>query len=175
MDEDHSDVETRRRRLIEELEAEARRHDRTAHTNEFLVSAFFYISLFFGGLAVVCGLIKSISIPTELISLFAAIGTGATFLAKEAKYRARADWHYSVRDTAKQLIARLNYEMPIPVTRDDVAAISEEWRRRRAELGDKMAAIHGSPPRQRAPSRGKNVNLCTRSRFYDFSRSLTAS
>jgi hypothetical protein len=145
MSEELADVENRKNRLITELEGEARKHEKGASRNQFMVSASFYASLLFGGLAVAAGLIKSIPIPSEVISLFAALGTGATFLSREAKYRAIADWHYAVRDTANQLIARLNYEMPFPVTRENVASISKEWRQKREELGGKMAAINGNP------------------------------
>ena len=109
---------------------------------------------------------KSQLTVTHPISLFAAISTGATILAREAKYRARSDWHYSVRDTANQLVTRLNYEIPIPITRDNVAAISEEWRRRRSELGDRMAAIHESTASPKSPlfraSNGKTKILSDR-------------
>ena len=151
MDEQAHEVEARRSALIRELEGEALKHEQGASCNELLVSASFYASLLFGGLAVAAGLVKSMRIPSELISLFAALATGATFLSREAKYRAIADWHYAVRDTARQLIARLNYEMPIPVTRENVAGISSEWRRVRGELGARKAAINGAPIRTEKP------------------------
>jgi hypothetical protein len=99
--------------------------------------------MLFGALAVGAGLIKSVSIPTELISLLAALGSGLTFFSREAKLRSKANWFYLVRDTALKLALRLDYEMPIPITREDVAAISAEWRRQREELGGRMADIIG--------------------------------
>ena len=139
------EVESRKNTLINELTREASIHESTARVNEWLLSGSFYGSLIFGGIAVLLGFIHSAYIHPEYISICAAIGTGLTFLSREAKYRATADWNYWVRDTARQLVQRLRYEMPIPTTKDNVAAISEEWRRKRTEQGVIMAEIHKAP------------------------------
>jgi hypothetical protein len=157
MTEDGKEVEKRKSELEQLLYGEARKYNRQAIFHEAMGFATFYISMLFGGLAVVGGFIKSISIPPELISVCAAIGTGAALLSREAKYRIHANWNYAVRDTAEQLATRLKFEAPHPASRESVAAISEEWRRRRAELGTEMSIILGSPssaesrrPRQKA-------------------------
>jgi hypothetical protein len=157
MTEEGEEVKKRKSELVLLLHGEARKHNRQAYFHEGMGFATFYISMLFGGLAVVGGFIKSISIPPELISVCAAIGTGAALLSREAKYRIHANWNYAVRDTAEQLVTRLRFETPLPASREDVAALSEEWRRRRAELGIEMSIILGSPspaesrrPRQKA-------------------------
>ncbi len=127
-------VESRKTEFIEELEKIASKHAKHSHINETLVQSLFYGSLIFGGLAVVSGLIKIITVPPEIISLFAGLATGATTLAKTANYRAVADWNFAVRDTAYQFIEKLKYEIPMPVTQEGITAISEEWRRRRTQL-----------------------------------------
>jgi hypothetical protein len=131
MAEDSVEVEKRRTGLVAELTTEADKHHHTARTNDFWASTFFYGSLIFGGLAVAVVLIKSGKIPSEYISLLAAIGTGASILSREAKLRSHADWNYAVRDTAKQLIGKLEFELPLPVKSTDVTAVSQEWRRKR--------------------------------------------
>ena|ERR1700722_6359175 len=146
MGDDQAEVDKRRKALWMELDGEAKSNDAKARCQEILLNLSFYISMVFGGLAVAAGLIKSYPVAPELISLFAAIATGATFYSREAKLRARADWFYAVRDTAQELINRLDYEMPIPITRDNVAAISREWRDRRRQLGEEMRTINKASP-----------------------------
>jgi hypothetical protein len=146
------EVDGRKQTLIKEILGEASKHHRAAILNEWLLSGSFYFSLLFGGLAVLFGFVKSAYILPEYISVCAAIGTGLSFLSKEAKYRAKADWNFWVRDTASQLVQKLRYEMPIPTTRGDVAAISEEWRRKRSELGIRMSEINRSPTQSQSAS-----------------------
>jgi len=136
------DIETRKANLIEFLRKESVAYGRAAQWNEFFVQVLFYGSLLFGALAVVSGLIKSVNISTEVISLFAGLGTGATALARTANYRAHADWNYAVRDIAKGLMTKLEFEVAHP--QDSISAISEEWRKRREQLGNEMYAINRS-------------------------------
>ena len=136
------DVSQRHSALIALLKREAELHGRTADRYELASSLSFYAAMLFGGLAVVLGLIKIVPVPSELISICAAIGTGSTLWAREAKLRARADWFYTVRDTAQHLSNRLQFELPIPVTPDDIAAVSAEWRTTRGKLGERMSTIN---------------------------------
>jgi hypothetical protein len=154
MTDETGQIEERIKKLRALLSREIEENNRQARLHDFATNALFYASMLFGALAVGAGLVKSISIPTELISLFAALGTGFTFSSREAKFRAKADWFYSVRDTASQLALRLDHEMPIPITRENVAAISSEWRQRREELGNRMLAINSS---SEAPHRDPTI------------------
>ena len=157
--EEFVEVEKRRTCLVVELKKEASKHEHTARIHDFFASALFYCSLLFGGLAVAAGLIKSVNIPSEVISLFAAMGTGASILSREAKYRAHADWNYAVHDTAQQLVGKLEFELPLPVKDTDVTAVSQEWRRKRAELGVIMTAIRGAPDERGRHKTQRNTSI----------------
>src|SRR3954467_11525773 len=120
VEEDRQVLEERIRSLRAMLSKEINENDRTAKWHGLFANLFFYSAMLFGALAVGAGLIKSISVPTEVISLFAALGTGSTLFSREAKLRAKANWFYAVRDAASQLLLRLDHEMPIPITRENV-------------------------------------------------------
>ncbi len=85
-----------------------------------------------------------------MVSLTAAVATAGTVVVKETKWRARADWFYARRDIAASLLNRLNYEMPDPITNDNIAAISKEFRQQRDMLGLRMTALNaGATPAER--------------------------
>ena len=144
MNED-DEVQRRRNELLAKLNDNSRAADSQATWLEFFLTTSFYGNLLFGGLAVVLGLVKQWNVPSEYISLSAAVSTSLAILPRQGKYWAKADWHYAVRDTANGLANRLEFEMPIPVLRENVAAISLEWRTQREKLGARMAAIHDAP------------------------------
>jgi hypothetical protein len=125
------------------LENEDKVCSRGARRSEIYLKGCFVLSMIFGGLTVGAGILSSASmpIPAWLISVFAAIGTGATVVAREGQFRAKANWFYSVRDTAKDIIWKLDYELPDPATLEDVGKLSADWRRRRIECGMRMEAI----------------------------------
>jgi hypothetical protein len=94
------------------------------------------------GSASLLGLIPSAWVQPWMISLLAAVAAGCLILVREARYREKADWFYARRDVARALINRLKYEMPKAVSLDNVAAISQEWRRTQENLGLKMKSIN---------------------------------
>jgi hypothetical protein len=141
MDREAEEVEARKVALIEDLENEARWRHHRGLRNYFYASGAFYASMLFGGLAVAAGVVKSLQIHSEVVSMLAAIGTGASFLAREAKYGAEADRNFAFRDSARQCAAKLRFELPFPNTLGSIIAISEEWRRQQVELAARKSAL----------------------------------
>jgi hypothetical protein len=138
--------------LLDHLKMQAKCHGRIARRYDLVASLSVYAALIFAGLAVALGLIiKTVPFPAELISLCAAIGTGSALFSREGKLRAKADWFYTVRDVAQHLHNKLEFELPLPVTRDDIAAVSEEWRTTREKLGERMFTINN--PEKSKPSK----------------------
>ena len=138
------EARARRDALVTDLASHMRNHGRMAFLCEGYSAACFYGSLLFAAIAFVSGFVKTVQVPPELISVSAAIASGLTILARRARFRDKADWHYSIRDTAEQISNELRFELPFPITRDSVAQRSEAWRARRAKLGLVMQAIHGA-------------------------------
>jgi len=137
-----NEIKARRAALKTNLEEEARRAGRQAFWHEGMAQVLFYTSIVLGALAIIFGLARFSFATPEVISGLVAIATLATFISRESKLRAKANWFYAVHDAARELSAKLEFELPIPVTAEHVASISKEWSDRRKELGRKMEAIH---------------------------------
>ena len=109
MSDANNEITSRKSNLFSKLEQAEKKHNRKANIYEILSAASFYLSLSFGGLAVLSGLIKSFNVPPEIISVFAAISSGLTVLPRQALFILKADWHYSARDTANNLLWKLQF------------------------------------------------------------------
>jgi len=51
---------------------------------------------------------------------------------------------YAKRDTSGELIDRLKFEMPHPINRNAVAAVSEAYRVAQRDFGARLSAINSS-------------------------------
>lgn len=141
-DAEQTEAERRRHKLDEELEAERSTSHTAASSIEGRISKLFWLQLTAGGAASLIGLTRFEWVQPWIVSVIAGIATACVVVVRETKWRAKADWHYARRDIAAGLLNRLRYEMPDPITKDSVAAISKDFRQQRDMLGLRMKTIN---------------------------------
>jgi hypothetical protein len=143
------EIDRRRKALETELEGECKVTHCMARKLEGRISFFFWLQMIAGGTASLLGLTRFDWVAAWMVSLVAAVATACTVVVRESKWRDRANWFYTRRDKAHALLCRLRYEMPIQITKDNLAAISEDYRREREALGLRMAAINAGSPEEK--------------------------
>ena len=78
-----------------------------------------------------------------MVSLVAGVAAGCEFVVRGRKLRERANWFFACQDTTNDVLSRLRHETPHPITLENVAGISKEFREQRKALGKKMESING--------------------------------
>jgi hypothetical protein len=137
-----AEVKRRRESLEKELDEERINAKREALKLERYISILFWLQMIAGGTASLLGLTRFEWVTPWMVSVIAAVATACAVVVRQAKMREKANWHWACRDNAHALLSRLRYEMPEPITLDNVAAISKEYRQQRTALGLRRAAIH---------------------------------
>lgn len=132
-------------KLIKELEAAHKKNYCEAHKLEFMVDTCWWASVVAAALASVSGLLPLppyLPLPSWGISLLAASASGAELLRRNTKWRERSNVYYSYGDAAWRLANRLKFEIAHPVTPDQLAHISKEFRTAQEEFGKQMAKLN---------------------------------
>jgi hypothetical protein len=93
-----------------------------------------------------------------MVSLVVGVGAGCEFVVRGRKLRERANWFFACQDTADDLLSRLRHEMPHPITWENVADISKEFRERRKVLEEKMESINADWPSSTLTTKGGRKN-----------------
>jgi hypothetical protein len=105
------------------------------------LSVLFWLQLGTGGVATLGGLTGFDWVKPWMVSIAAGVATACAVVARETKWREKATLFYARRNMAAGLMNRLQFELPNPITCDAVAAVSKEFRQRRADLDTQMAAL----------------------------------
>jgi hypothetical protein len=135
-----------RKDLENELQSYSNKRGEQARNYEFWIAFLFWLQMAAAGAAFVLGLLPSESIRAWMVSLVAGVAAGCEFVVRGRKLRERANWFFACRDTADDLLSRLRHEMPHPITWENVAGISKEFRERRKALGEKTESIDADWP-----------------------------
>lgn len=139
------DASERKDKLLKEIEEKCEKLSRRATVNTLMNSFCFYGSMASSAGAVILGIVGDrLQIPDYVISIFAATAGGLNFWAKNAKFRARADWCHHGIDIAQNFIHRLEFQTPERINFDTISAISFDWRTDMVKLTSEMNIINAT-------------------------------
>jgi hypothetical protein len=138
MDAETVEAERRRNELKKLLSIERANTNKRGRRLERQLSVLYWLQLVVGGVATLGSLIDWVR--PWMLSIAAAVVTTCAVVARETKWREKANLFYARRNMAAGLMGRLEFEMPNPITCDAVAAVSKEFRQRRADLDTQMVA-----------------------------------
>ena len=143
-----------RKDLENELQAYSNKRGEQVQNYEFWIAFLFWLQMAAVGAAFVLGLVPSKSIKPWTVSLVTGVAAGCEFVVRGRKLRERANWFLACQDTAGDLLSRLRHEMPHPITWENVADISKEFRERCKALGEKMESINADWPSSAPTTKG---------------------
>jgi hypothetical protein len=113
--------------LNSQLEAESQHYTRIARTNYYLAQTLAWASSGFGLAAAVLGLIPWDRIAKWEVGLLAAISAALVTVSRQLGLQQKANWHYRKVDSLNSLRRRLQFELPVSPSADNIAAISRAW------------------------------------------------
>jgi hypothetical protein len=143
-----------RKDLENELQTYSNKRGERVQNYEFWIAFLFWLQMAAVGAAFVLGLVPSKSIKPWTVSLVTGVAAGCEFVVRGRKLRERANWFLACQDTADDLLSRLRHEMPHPITWENVADISKEFRERCKALGEKMESINADWPSSAPTTKG---------------------
>jgi len=129
-----NEAEGRRAELRTELGKEEVSYLRNARFNYYAFLTLLWLSIVSSGSAVVLGLLPESAIPKWLVGIIGGVPAILTLASKQVGFAHKANWHYRKVDALKALRRRLDYELPIHVTPDNIAAISRSLSRIEREM-----------------------------------------
>jgi hypothetical protein len=142
MDAETVEANRRRNELNEQLQIERANTNRRGRQLERWLSILFWLQLGFGVVATLGGLLALNwrAIEPWMVSTAAFLATLCAVVDRDSKWRDKANVFYARRNLAAEIMGRLQFEMPNPITCDAVAEVSKEFRQRRADLDTRMVA-----------------------------------
>jgi hypothetical protein len=126
MPDDTSILGERKNALLAEITADESHYLRLARTNYYSAQGLLWASLIAGSLAALFGLVQSLSEGVEKwqLGLVSALSVAFTTFSRQVGFQQKANWHYRKVDRLRALQRRLNFELPISPTADNIAAVS---------------------------------------------------
>ena len=140
-------IEQRKASLLEELTSDERRYLRLARGNYWCGQVLLWLSLAAAGLAALLAWVPALSAQTEKweLGLISALSGGFTILSRHVGFQRKANWHYRKVDGLGALRRRLQFELPLSPSPDNVAAISKALSELDSTMSKEWADMRSEP------------------------------
>jgi hypothetical protein len=117
-------LEDRKAQLIAEIQHDRDRYLRNARYNYFGAQVMSWGSLAATSVAALLGIIPYFTVDKTVVGVLAALSTALVAASQKLGFQQKANWHYRKVDQLRTLERRLQFELPISMSADNVAAIS---------------------------------------------------
>lgn len=118
-----------------------------ARTNYTLQQSLTWGSLLASGAAAVLGLTAAIS--QKQLGALAAASAALVGASHQLGFQQKANWHYRKADAITALRRRMAYEIPLPPSANDIAALSREWSTLDLNMSQQWEDMQPEPPRRK--------------------------
>jgi hypothetical protein len=120
------EIKQRRAELLKQLTSEAKRSRKLAQLNYVAVLWMAWISV---GASIAAGLLGLLGmLQAKWVGVIAFLPAALAIAANTLKLQAKANWHYQQEIQLNGLSRRLQFEMPVNPSADNIAAICAAWR-----------------------------------------------
>jgi hypothetical protein len=118
--------------LNDELDKAIRHYRRLARLNYHFMLFLVWVAILASAAIAIGGILFDAS--AKLLGVIALVPTIATLINSVYQPQARSNWHYKKRDRLNALRRRLQFELPMEPSADNIAAISNEWTKLDSEM-----------------------------------------
>jgi hypothetical protein len=121
------EIKQRQTELLKQLTGAAKRSHTLGQLNYTAVLWMAWISV---GASIAAGLLGLLGmLQAKWVGVIAFLPAALTIAANTLKLQGKANWHYQQEIELNSLSRRLQFEMPVNPSADNIAAISEGWRK----------------------------------------------
>ncbi|MFI4994883.1 MAG: hypothetical protein ACHQAQ_03760 [Hyphomicrobiales bacterium] len=150
MSDDGQVLDERRKALLAQIKADKEKYLRLARWNYYPAQSLLWASLDAGGLAALLGVVPPLAATVEKwqLGLISALAVALTTFSRQAGFQQKANWHYRKVDGLKALQNRLEYELPVSPTADNIAAVSSAYSKMDSEMTKQWEDMKPEPTGQ---------------------------
>jgi hypothetical protein len=117
-------LESRKAQLVAEIKDDRIRYLRNARYNYFGAQVLSWGSLAAASVAALLGIIPYFTVDKTVVGVLAALSPALVAASQKLGFQQKANWHYRKVDQLRALERRLQFELPISTSADNIAAIS---------------------------------------------------
>lgn len=134
-------------RLAQELQDRRDYVDGVAYKLDRRLTQCWWLTLGCAGVASALGFIAEIpslreKIDPWMVSAFSLIAGSVAIVRQKSSWRIKSNLFYRHRDDIDDLLSKLRYELPKPISSDSIAQIAREYRQKKLEWGEKMRTLN---------------------------------